>query len=90
MKTTLAILMVALCTGCASRIYETTAQDGTKVRIRSTTFLVFGQVQGLDANGKGVKIGAGQSQTEAEKIAPILESVMAGAVKGLKMSGGIP
>lgn len=78
-KLTLALLMIAC--GCTVRKYEA---DGTKITLRSASFLSWGQASKLAVDKNGLKIGAVSGGTEAEKLEPLVEAIAAGVAKGLK------
>ncbi len=85
MKRSLLILAAAAAlVGCASRGYEGTDANGRPFKLRSNTVLVSGQLQRLEVNERGLKIGHATSQTEVEKLEPLIGAVAAGVAKGLK------
>lgn len=77
-------IVVAAVAGCASRSYEGTDAAGHPFKLRSNTVLVWGQLQRLEVNERGLKIGHATSQTEVEKLEPLIGAVAAGVAKGLK------
>lgn len=85
----LAIVAVAAA-GCAGRSYTLTQPDGTRIEVKSNTVLVWGKLNGLDATVKGLKVGSAESQTETEKLGPLVEYMATGIVKGMKASNGAP
>lgn len=80
MKTTIAILLVATCSGCGVRKFTQHA-DGTRT-LESRTFLQWGSVNRLTLTDKSLTVGGANSGTEVEKLAPLFEAAMKGAVAG--------
>lgn len=80
MKTTLAILLIAASSGCGVRKF-TQHPDGTRT-LESRTFLQWGSVNRLTLTDKSLILGGANSGTEIEKLAPLFESAMRGAVAG--------
>lgn len=91
MKHALLLALIAIAAaGCAGRSYTLTQPDGTRIDMKSNTVLVWGKLNGLDATVKGVKVGSAESQTETEKLGPLVEYMAAGFARGLKASNGAP
>lgn len=77
-------LLVVLATfaGCANRSYELTSTDGSSLKVKSWTFLTWGRLSSFSATKTGVRVGANETGTEAEKLAPLIEAAAAGAARG--------
>lgn len=78
------LLLIAASTGCAVRTYEGTDAKGQPVKLRSVTFLSWGQMNRLSVGPSGLKVGSISEGTEVEKIAPLVGAIAEGVVKGMK------
>lgn len=76
------LILLGLISGCASRQYKSTRADGTAVEVKSTTFLVWGRLNGFRASAAEVRVGSAEGGSEAEKLAPLAEAIARGAAAG--------
>lgn len=81
MKKLLPLLaLLALLPGCGVRRF-TQNPDGSR-ELRSATFMLWGKVNEVQMTEKTFKLGSASSGTEAEKLAPLVEAIVKGAVAG--------
>lgn len=77
-------LFILLLTGCAVRTYEGADAKGQPVKLRSVTFLSWGQMNRISVGPSGLKVGSISEGTEIEKLAPLVGAVAEGVAKGMK------
>lgn len=76
-------LALLLLVGCATRTYTSTATDGSVMEVKSSVFLVWGQLAGFQATKSGVTVTTHASGTEAEKLGPIITAISEGVARGM-------
>ena len=94
MKRSLPILLITslIGAGCASATYHRTLADGSEQKTSIHTFLSTTAIKnfsesikdgtGTNAYSRSVRVADAATQTEIEKLGPLLESAMKGVAEG--------